>query len=98
MLPVFILLFFWYCMVAPLTETPLTTANIDMVRTKIIFSFHHHLYFQYKWNAICLAPGVVFYFLNMFWQKQTERPLPYVGLLTTTVQKMLAVVPPSHQD
>ena len=43
-------------------------------------------YLQYKWNAICLAPGLFFYLLRMVWRYYwsnkygiPKKPVPGAG-------------------
>jgi len=85
--PVLILLFFWYCTIAPLTEvdenSKILEDNIDM----------------YKWNGICLLPGLVLYLLRWGWRFYwnhkygiRDKPVPGSGLLTKIVMLLLCVV------
>ena len=88
------MVFFWYCAIAPLTDkadavlngssTPIV-ANFDMVRMKCV----KYIYIgnpQYKWNLICLAPGLLLYMLRWGWRKYYEnsygilnKPIPGSG-------------------
>ena len=91
------MVFFWYCTIAPLTETTdvllngtstRVLVNFDMVRLKP-FQLYVQVYVcnpQYKWNLICLAPGLLLYILRLCWRKFYEtryglkdKPIPGSG-------------------
>ena len=91
-IPVMIMLFFWYCTIAPLTEWEelsecdvtgdscetqysLPPDNVDMVTQSVSPPVESapNLYFQYKWNGICLLPGLLLYILRYFWRLYWHR-------------------------
>ena len=91
--PVIIMLFFWYCTIAPLTEldddgNPLPV-NVEMVIINI-FAFKEIILKmflpQYTWNLICLAPGLILYILRLVWRLYwsrregvSKKPVPGAG-------------------
>ena len=118
--PVFILLFFWYCTIAPLTQwedishclptnTNTTTSceahyslpadNVDMVSKwdqSVSVSLTTMISFQYKWNGICLLPGLLLYILRYFWRlywhRQSgikNRPVPGLGITICSFCEMI---------
>ena len=113
--PVVIMLFFWYCTIAPLTQwtedithclnnnnnnnnnTDTTAScetiyslppdNVDMVSKTNTTSVFSMITFQYKWNGICLLPGLLLYILRYFWRLYWHRqsgiknkPVPGSGM------------------
>ena len=90
------MVFFWYCAIAPLTDTRVAVlngsskpivANFDMVRMKCVnLKYICNDNPQYKWNLICLAPGLLLYMLRWGWRKYYEirfgiknKPIPGSG-------------------
>jgi len=127
--PVAILIFFWYCTIAPLTELPsdiepscnLTTTTAvtstipsngnqsmssDDIEEKASDGPVVGNIDMYKWNGICLVPGLILYLLRLLWRWYWNhkygihnKPMPGSGIFTKIVQKLLCVVEEDdHED
>jgi len=100
--PVFIMVFFWYCTIAPLTEIPSpepvaltnSTTTLQPPSTPMVGNFD-----MYKWNIICLIPGLLLYIMRWGWRSYynnkygiKNKPIPGSDLFTRVFQKTLCVV------
>jgi len=120
--PVVILIFFWYCTIAPLTQIPGEIAPCDNFTLTTPSNGNQSLTSDitekakdgpivgnidmYKWNGICLIPGLILYLLRLLWRWYWNhkygihnKPMPGSGLFTKIVQTLLCVVEEDdHED